>query len=68
MNLDLVVRCSVLPRPGETIMAKDLSEVCGGKGANQAVAVQRAGGHCTLIGRVGDDGFGRIVRSIFCEV
>jgi ribokinase len=59
INLDLVVRCSVLPRPGETIMADSLAEVCGGKGANQAVAVTRAGGKCALIGRVGDDDFGK---------
>ncbi|MCH2202864.1 MAG: ribokinase [Fuerstiella sp.] len=57
INMDLVVRCDSLPRPGETILAKSSEEVCGGKGANQAVAAARAGGHVTMIGRVGDDVF-----------
>ncbi|MCH2212859.1 MAG: ribokinase [Fuerstiella sp.] len=57
INMDLVVRCDSLARPGETILAKSSAEICGGKGANQAVAAARAGGHVTLLGRVGDDVF-----------
>jgi ribokinase len=30
----------------------------GGKGANQAVAAARAGGHVTFVARIGDDVFG----------
>jgi len=62
INLDLVVRCATLPRPGETVMACDLAEMCGGKGANQAVAASRAGGKVALVGRVGDDHFGQRLR------
>lgn len=57
INMDLVVRCRALPRPGETILADSLQEICGGKGANQAVAAARAGGEVKIIGRVGDDVF-----------
>jgi ribokinase len=59
INADLVVRCSRLPRPGETISARDVSEVSGGKGANQAVAAARLGAEVSMIGRVGDDAFGQ---------
>ncbi|MCC9601342.1 ribokinase [Stieleria sp. JC731] len=59
INMDLVVRCENLPRPGETISANHFSEIPGGKGANQAVAAARAGADVHLIGRVGDDGFGK---------
>jgi ribokinase len=58
INLDLVVRCGVLPRPGQTVIGDDLSEHGGGKGANQAVAAARLGAHTTLIGRVGGDAAG----------
>jgi ribokinase len=63
INADLVVRCARLPRPGETISASDVSEVPGGKGANQAVAAARLGAEVTMIGRVGDDAFGQRLRT-----
>jgi ribokinase len=63
INADLVVRCARLPRPGETISARDVSEVPGGKGANQAVAAARLGAEVTMIGRVGDDAFGQRLRT-----
>lgn len=63
INLDLVVRCAALPRPGQTVTGDDLREHGGGKGANQAVAAARLGAHTTLIGRVGDDGAGERLRA-----
>ena len=65
INMDLVVRCASLARPGETVIAHSSSDVCGGKGANQAVAAARAGGDVVMIGRVGDDAFaGRLVANL----
>ena len=65
INMDLVIRCQTLPRPGETTIAESSSEICGGKGANQAVAAARAGGEVTMIGRVGDDAFaGRLLGKL----
>lgn len=57
INMDLVVRCEMLPAPGETIRALSSTEVCGGKGANQAVAAAKAGAAVTMVGRVGTDAF-----------
>lgn len=57
INMDLVVRCQSLPVGGQTVVADSVSEVCGGKGANQAVAAAKAGGDVRMIGRVGDDAF-----------
>lgn len=42
--------------PGETISSHRLSKRAGGKGANQAVAVARAGASVALVGSVGEDG------------
>lgn len=65
INMDLVIRCHHLPAPGQTILANSSSEICGGKGANQAVAAARAGGVVTMIGRVGDDAFAnRLVANL----
>lgn len=42
--------------PGETLSSTEYGRRAGGKGANQAVAVARAGGDVTFLGAVGADG------------
>ena len=58
INMDLVVRAPRHPEPGETILGSSFQTFPGGKGANQAVAAARLGGHVRMIGRVGTDSFG----------
>ncbi len=58
LNADLVVRAPRFPQPGETISGEDLQVIPGGKGANQAVAAARHGAQVSMLGRVGNDGFG----------
>jgi ribokinase len=59
LNMDLVVRASRIPKPGETIIgADDLHMIPGGKGANQAYASAMLGAEVSMVGRVGDDMFG----------
>ena len=65
INVDLVVRVATLPRPGETVLGGRFASVHGGKGANQAVAAARAGGHTTFVARVGDDSMGRAAINAF---
>ena len=43
-------------RPGQTISSTNFERRGGGKGANQAAAVARAGGAVSLVGAVGEDG------------
>ncbi|MEM9825797.1 MAG: ribokinase [Planctomycetota bacterium] len=57
INMDLVVRCGTLPLAGQTVAAHSVNEVCGGKGANQAVAARKCGAQAQMIGRVGSDAF-----------
>ena len=57
VNLDLVVTCAVLPRPGETVGGAILDRFPGGKGANQAVACARLGAEVRMVAAVGRDGF-----------
>lgn len=61
-NLDLVVEVPRVPLVGETILGGDLARIPGGKGANQAVAAARLGRSVAMIGRVGDDEGGKILR------
>ncbi len=62
-NMDLVIRQSRLPVPGETIAGSEFFTAAGGKGLNQAIAARRAGAAVGFLGVVGDDQFGRELRA-----
>ncbi|MFE3037500.1 ribokinase [Streptomyces canus] len=62
-NMDLVVYVEKAPRRGETVTGREFRTIPGGKGANQAVAAARSGATVSLIGAVGNDGFGTRLRS-----
>jgi ribokinase len=62
-NLDLVVDVAHVPLVGETVLGGDLVRIPGGKGANQAVAAARLGRSVAMVGRVGDDEGGDILRA-----
>ena len=61
-NLDLVVAVDEIPVAGETVLGGDLRRIPGGKGANQAVAAARLGRRVAMVGRVGDDDAGSMLR------
>ena len=62
LNMDLVAEVDRLPRPGETLEGRGFTTVPGGKGGNQAVAAARLGVKTAMVGRVGNDEFGKILR------
>lgn len=59
LNMDLVVNVDTMPKPGQTLLGGNFKEVPGGKGANQAVAMARLEGNISMIGKVGNDSFGK---------
>ncbi|WP_030396928.1 PfkB family carbohydrate kinase [Kitasatospora purpeofusca] len=59
VNIDRILRCPVLPAPGETVLAAGSAQGFGGKGANQAVAAAAMGAPTCLVARVGADAEGR---------
>jgi len=62
LNADLTVRVPRFPAPGETISGDGFAIVPGGKGANQAAAAGRLGGRVAMIGQVGADAQGALLR------
>lgn len=67
VNMDMVVKTSHIPQPGETVLGGAFFMNPGGKGANQAVAVARLGGDVAFISKIGDDIFGRQSAQLFEE-
>jgi len=65
--MDMVVKASHIPVPGETVLGGAFLMNPGGKGANQAVAVARLGGEVTFISKVGNDIFGKQSTQTFEE-
>eukprot|EP00934_Nitzschia_sp_Nitz4_P002004 Nitzschia sp. Nitz4//scaffold253_size28098//17678//19415//NITZ4_008143-RA/size28098-augustus-gene-0.37-mRNA-1//1//CDS//3329544306//2004//frame0 len=65
-NLDLTTTTQILPSIGETVLGKQFSVSCGGKGANQAVAAAALGlAPVSMVCRVGSDHFGNNLLSNF---
>lgn len=60
--MDIVLETPRIPKCGETISGKNITQVPGGKGANQAYAIGKLGGKVEMIGAVGDDDFGRRLK------
>ena len=56
VNIDHVYRVPHLPEPGETLASTSFNSGLGGKGANQSIAVAKAGGQVFHIGAIGADG------------
>ncbi|MDX3657735.1 ribokinase [Streptomyces sp. ID05-26A] len=61
-NADLVVEVGRRPAGGETVLGGDTVVLPGGKGANTAVAAARVGASVSLVGAVGGDGYGSLLR------
>jgi ribokinase len=61
LNMDIVLSVPRMPATGETIQARSVLHVPGGKGANQAVGLARLGARSVMIGAVGEDGYGRAI-------
>lgn len=65
MNMDLVSNVLELPNKGESVLGSSISELPGGKGANQAVAAALVGGDSVFISMRGDDAFGEsLIESV----
>lgn len=64
INLDTTLRVNQMPKPGETLHAKEHFTAGGGKGANQAVAAKRSGADTYFIGAVGNDGAGMMMKEL----
>ena len=57
--VDCVATCKRAPEAGETVVGDSYNTYLGGKGANQAFAAIRMGSKTTMVGCVGNDGFGK---------
>ena len=62
INIDLVIHTDILPKLGETLHGNNFMTAYGGKGANQAVAVAKLYGKTDMIGAVGHDEFGKLLK------
>jgi len=56
MNIDIVYSVPHIVRPGETISSAKVQQFAGGKGANQSVAMAKAGAEVWHAGKIGTDG------------
>lgn len=62
INLDIVIQVKEFPKTGETVFGNGVIKNPGGKGANQAVAIANQGIDTWMIGCLGNDAEGEILR------
>ncbi len=62
--VDLMARGSHLPVPGETVKSTMFQMGPGGKGFNQGIAANRAGGDVAMITKVGKDSFADVALEL----
>lgn len=67
LNMDVVLQSPRRPRVGETVLNAEVTFLPGGKGLNQAIAAARLGPPTSLFGAVGDDPFGKSLRSFLAD-
>ena len=62
LNMDLAIEMKRMPVAGETVLGMKLDYIPGGKGANQACAAARLGGNVKMLGCIGADEFGEVLK------
>ena len=67
MNMDVIIHMSHIPTSGESLRAKRILNLPGGKGANQGVGVAKLGGRVSVIGCLGGDQEGRLLFNSLTE-
>lgn len=63
LNYDILFKQERLPHIGETYTADEVAFACGGKGANQATQCAKLGLNTYMVGKIGNDNFGSILRT-----
>lgn len=67
LNMDYVGYVNKLPIPGQTIASDSFSVGPGGKAANQAVSAAKLTAKTAMVGRVGDDQIGKVMKKELYE-
>jgi ribokinase len=62
LNFDIIFKQKKLPAIGETYSADSISFCSGGKGANQAVQCAKLGLSTHMVGKIGNDYFGEVLK------
>lgn len=64
-NIDMIIDTGRIPNIGETVLGKNYSKSCGGKGANQAVVISKLNVPTKFISKIGNDKEGKdILKNI----
>ncbi|MCI9121780.1 MAG: ribokinase [Oscillibacter sp.] len=64
LNMDVTASARRAPNSGETVIGMKFQTAPGGKGLNQAVQCARLGAEVTMVGKVGQDDFGKTLLAV----
>ena len=62
LSLDFVFQVPRRPGKGETVKGYSFETFVGGKGNNQALAAAKSGADCAMVGKIGADPYGELIK------
>ncbi len=65
--VDMAIRCSQIPTPGQSVIGNSLSYAAIGPGPNQAVEAALCGCEVHLVSKIGGDPFGQMAKTSLAE-
>jgi len=65
--VDMAIRCTKIPKPGQSVTGNSLSYTAMGPGPNQAVEAALCGCDVYLISKIGGDPFAQLVKTCLAE-
>ncbi|MBI3385411.1 hypothetical protein HY030_04425 [Candidatus Gottesmanbacteria bacterium] len=65
ITIDLITKVPKIPHENEVVISEGLRLLPGGKAANTAIALSRLGSDSYMLGKIGNDGFGKNIKMIF---
>lgn len=65
--IDMAIRCSQIPQPGQSLGGSALSYMVAGSGPNQAVEAALCGCQVHLVSKVGGDPFGQMAKTSLAD-
>ena len=65
INMDMITKVAAIPKVDDVVVSEGLKLLPGGKATNAAIGMSRLQQNVYLLGKIGNDSFGKEIREVF---